>query len=102
MYDLSGSSRLLALLKEVTHPDRGRVLVAAKAYYFGVGGGSREFARLVQDDGHFDVSLAAERLLNVLVLSSTHVPVRDSDKVVRRTAPPLAVPSGVGEPGRRV
>jgi len=54
VYDLSGSSRLLALLKEVTHPDRGRVLVAAKAYYFGVGGGSREFARLVQDDGHFD------------------------------------------------
>lgn len=29
--------------------------IAAKSYYFGVGGGTRQFQSLVEEDGEFDV-----------------------------------------------
>ncbi|XP_011631531.1 histidine protein methyltransferase 1 homolog isoform X2 [Pogonomyrmex barbatus] len=35
----------------------GAVFVAGKAYYFGVGGGMRQFENLVLKDGNFDVTL---------------------------------------------
>jgi hypothetical protein len=34
----------------------GVVFVAAKSYYFGVGGGTEQFSELVKRDGAFDVS----------------------------------------------
>lgn len=57
VYERAPSLRFLELLKRAVAVE-GVALVAAKTYYFGVGGGSREFAGLVREDGFFTVRLA--------------------------------------------
>ena len=59
VYEKGATARLLGLLKAVVGR-RGVALVAAKAYYFGVGGGSREFARAVAADGFFSCEVVRQ------------------------------------------
>ena len=40
-------------------PRTGRALIAAKTYYFGVGGGTASFRRLLAEDGTFEATTAA-------------------------------------------
>ncbi len=39
-------------------PTTGQAWIAAKSYYFGVGGGTASFIRLVEKDGTFNVKTA--------------------------------------------
>lgn len=41
----------LSLLLQVLQPPHGVVFVAAKSFYFGVGGGTASFMQLVKEDG---------------------------------------------------
>lgn len=50
---------LYRAIKACLRPGRGTALVAAKSYYFGVGGGTAAFARLVRDDGAFSCEQVA-------------------------------------------
>ncbi|KAL9332834.1 hypothetical protein ACSQ67_002444 [Phaseolus vulgaris] len=60
VYSVSSLQILYNLIKKcLQHPD-GVVYMAAKKYYFGVGGGSRRFLSLVEKDGVFTSSLVAE------------------------------------------
>lgn len=52
IYNQEGMRKLLALIKTCLGPG-GVALVAAKTYYFGVGGGTREFEAVVASDGEF-------------------------------------------------
>ena len=40
---------------QVLQPPHGVAFVAAKSYYFGVGGGTKSFSKLVKEDGIFEV-----------------------------------------------
>ena len=44
---------LYRAIKACLRPGSGVALVAAKSYYFGVGGGTAAFAKLVREDGCF-------------------------------------------------
>ncbi len=55
IYSERSQRMLLSAMKTLLKPD-GTVFVAAKSYYFGVGGSSIEFQRLVTEDGHFSCS----------------------------------------------
>ncbi|XP_037027450.1 histidine protein methyltransferase 1 homolog [Bradysia coprophila] len=50
IYNANNYGKLLNVFKTKLKDD-GMALVAAKTYYFGVGGGCRDFERLVKDDG---------------------------------------------------
>ena len=58
IYSPDAQERLLGCIKQVLRPPHGVALLAAKSYYFGVGGSMAGFMRLVADDG----VLEAERL----------------------------------------
>lgn len=67
VYSAEAQQRLFDFCASVLKPpgeapsDRGGVMyVAAKTYYFGVGGSMRDFERLVQADGRFDAALVAK------------------------------------------
>lgn len=51
IYSAESQRRLLDAIKQVLQPPHGVVLVAAKSFYFGVGGGTAAFAELVKADG---------------------------------------------------
>uniref|UniRef100_A0A0A9FT43 protein-histidine N-methyltransferase n=1 Tax=Arundo donax TaxID=35708 RepID=A0A0A9FT43_ARUDO len=51
VYALSSLPNLYRLIKKCLHYPGGVVYMAAKKHYFGVGGGSRQFLRLVEEDG---------------------------------------------------
>ncbi|KAJ6637141.1 Histidine protein methyltransferase 1 like [Pseudolycoriella hygida] len=51
IYNLENYWKLLNVFKTKLK-DNGIALVAAKTYYFGVGGGCREFERLIKEDGN--------------------------------------------------
>lgn len=38
----------------------GEAYIASKTYYFGVGGGTRDFIRMVESDNHFAVDVIAQ------------------------------------------
>ncbi|CAJ1849649.1 unnamed protein product [Sphenostylis stenocarpa] len=60
VYSVSSLQILYNLIKKcLQHPD-GVVYMAAKKYYFGVGGGTRRFLSLVEKDGVLTSSLVAE------------------------------------------
>lgn len=50
IYNVNNYGKLLNVLKTKLKDD-GMALVAAKTYYFGVGGGCRDFERLIKEDG---------------------------------------------------
>lgn len=51
IYNTENYGKLLDVFKSKLKDD-GVALVAAKTYYFGVGGGCRDFERLIKDDGN--------------------------------------------------
>ncbi|RDY06860.1 Histidine protein methyltransferase 1-like protein [Mucuna pruriens] len=64
VYSINSLQNLYNLIKKCSiqclqHPD-GVVYMAAKKYYFGVGGGSRRFLSVVEKDGVMTCSLVAE------------------------------------------
>ncbi|CAL8471510.1 g11052 [Coccomyxa elongata] len=55
IYSLDSQQQLLSCIKQCLRPTTGQAWVAAKSYYFGVGGGTASFIRLVEKDGTFNV-----------------------------------------------
>ncbi|CAL5088691.1 unnamed protein product [Urochloa decumbens] len=51
VYALSSLPNLYKLIKKCLHYPGGVVYMAGKKHYFGVGGGTRQFLRLVEEDG---------------------------------------------------
>ncbi|KAL2469424.1 putative methyltransferase family protein [Abeliophyllum distichum] len=60
VYSISALPSLYKLIKKCVSSPHGVVYMAAKKYYFGVGGGSRRFISVVEKDGSFTASLVAE------------------------------------------
>ena len=59
LYHTSSHDKLYRFMKHVLKPD-GEILVAAKRYYFGCGGGVHDFKMLVERDGVMDVRTVRE------------------------------------------
>ncbi|XP_014665437.1 PREDICTED: histidine protein methyltransferase 1 homolog [Priapulus caudatus] len=55
IYSEAAQPHLYSLIKAVLKP-AGAAYVAAKVHYFGVGGGTRQFVHLVEEDGAFNVT----------------------------------------------
>lgn len=74
IYSLESQPKLLAAMKELSRPKDGLVLVAAKSFYFGVGGSVESFCQLLKEDGTFGVSLCKDIEANVprVILKLTH------------------------------
>ncbi|XP_059286115.1 uncharacterized protein LOC132039632 [Lycium ferocissimum] len=60
VYSVSTLPGLYKLVKKCLRSSHGVVYLAAKKYYFGVGGGSRRFISIVEKDGILAASLVAE------------------------------------------
>ncbi|XP_076959069.1 uncharacterized protein LOC143635045, partial [Bidens hawaiensis] len=60
VYSVSSLPALYELIKKCMSRPDGVVYMAAKKYYFGVGGGSRRFISLVEKDGVMVASLIVE------------------------------------------
>ncbi|CAN6469585.1 unnamed protein product [Victoria cruziana] len=60
VYSLSSLQGLYELIKKSLRRPNGTVYLAAKKYYFGVGGGTREFRTMVENDGILESILVAE------------------------------------------
>lgn len=56
IYCIDSQAKLLDLMKKQIKPITGRVLVAGKRHYFGVGGSMEMFKKLVRNDGYFKCS----------------------------------------------
>lgn len=56
IYEADSTSRLWSLIQAQLHFPSGVALVAAKSYYFGVGGSVAAFRSLVEADGRFSCS----------------------------------------------
>jgi len=54
IYSEESQIRLLECIKQVLEPPHGVAYVAAKSYYFGVGGGTHAFQQRVKEDGILD------------------------------------------------
>ena len=74
IYSLDSQPKLLAVLKQLSRQKTGVVYVAAKSFYFGVGGGVESFSQLVREDGTFCVSTCKEIQASVprIILKLTH------------------------------
>lgn len=74
IYSLDSQPKLLSVLKQVSTASTGVVYVAAKTFYFGVGGGVDSFRQLVQGDGTFTVSQCRKIHSSVprVILKLTH------------------------------
>ncbi|XP_074659705.1 histidine protein methyltransferase 1 homolog [Tubulanus polymorphus] len=59
IYNPSSYAKLYDMLKSLLKPD-GRIYLAAKTYYFGVGGGTRQFESLVKTEAEFDIEVCKE------------------------------------------
>ncbi|WZZ88901.1 hypothetical protein YC2023_117480 [Brassica napus] len=51
LYSISAQKRLYELIKRCLAYHDGAVYMAAKKYYFGVGGGTRQFLSMIEKDG---------------------------------------------------
>ncbi|KAJ7294724.1 hypothetical protein O6H91_Y237700 [Diphasiastrum complanatum] len=60
VYSLASLPRLYSLIKKCLRPYYGVVYVAGKKHYFGVGGGTRQFKHLVEDDGIYGAHLVSD------------------------------------------
>eukprot|EP00879_Flechtneria_rotunda_P004231 GHRR01004479.1.p1 GENE.GHRR01004479.1~~GHRR01004479.1.p1 ORF type:complete len:304 (+),score=70.11 GHRR01004479.1:120-1031(+) len=56
IYSLESQEHLLGCIKQVLQPPHGTAYVAAKSFYFGVGGSTTNFAELVKADGILECS----------------------------------------------
>ena len=59
IYSPAQYPRHVAVLKHCMKPPNGEALIAAKSYYFGVGGGTSLFTAAVEKDGTFEVDTVA-------------------------------------------
>ena len=59
IYSLEAIQSLYRCIKACLRPTTGVAYIAAKSYYFGVGGGTAAFRKVVEADGCFDCQLAA-------------------------------------------
>ena len=59
IYSPAAYPKHVAILRHCMKPPHGVALVAAKSYYFGVGGGTRLFAAAAEKDGSFEVDTVA-------------------------------------------
>ena len=59
MHSLEAMRSLYRAIKACLRPGSGAALVAAKSYYFGVGGGTAAFTQLVREDGRFSCEQVA-------------------------------------------
>jgi len=66
LYAVDSMEYLLSVMKAHLKP-KGICLIAAKTYYFGVGGGTQMFMDMVKQDGTCDV----EVIIMLLVLDNT-------------------------------
>ncbi|BDA46890.1 Histidine protein methyltransferase 1 homolog [Coccomyxa sp. Obi] len=55
IYSLDSQQQLLSCIKQCLRPTTGQAWIAAKSYYFGVGGGTASFIRLVEKGSTFNV-----------------------------------------------
>ena len=55
IYSAASQPKLLTTLKQLINPESGVVFLAAKRYYFGVGGSVQMFRELVESEGYFNV-----------------------------------------------
>uniref|UniRef100_A0A7I4C2H8 protein-histidine N-methyltransferase n=1 Tax=Physcomitrium patens TaxID=3218 RepID=A0A7I4C2H8_PHYPA len=60
VYSLASLPKLYELIKKCICPPYGVVYVAGKKHYFGVGGGTRQFKHLVEEDGIMGAHLVAD------------------------------------------
>ncbi|KAJ4723089.1 histidine protein methyltransferase 1-like [Melia azedarach] len=60
VYSISAYQSLYELIKKCISHRRGVVYLAAKKHYFGVGGGTRRFLSVVENDGNMDACLVSE------------------------------------------
>ncbi|KAF9593106.1 hypothetical protein IFM89_020170 [Coptis chinensis] len=60
VYSISSLRSLYELTKKCLSRPHGVIYMAAKKHYFGVGGGTRQFLSMVENDGVMDASLTAE------------------------------------------
>ncbi|XP_078442820.1 putative methyltransferase family protein isoform X2 [Wolffia australiana] len=60
VYSLSSLTNLYGVMKKCLCRETGVAYVAGKKHYFGVGGGTRQFLRVVDDDGEMEGSVIAE------------------------------------------
>ncbi|CAN1164870.1 Histidine protein methyltransferase 1 homolog [Linum perenne] len=60
IYSLSAQQSLYELVKKRVKRPSGVIYMSAKKYYFGVGGGTRQFLSMVDKDGVMAASLVAE------------------------------------------
>ncbi|KAK9177631.1 hypothetical protein WN943_026819 [Citrus x changshan-huyou] len=60
IYSVSAHQSLYGLIKKSISRPHGVVYLAAKKHYFGVGGGTRRFLSMVENDGSMDACLVAE------------------------------------------
>jgi SAM-dependent methyltransferase len=57
LYSTQYHQRLYSFMKKLLKPN-GEILVAAKTYYFGCGGGVRQFEEMVNKKNEMDISVA--------------------------------------------
>lgn len=60
VYSLSSLQKLYGIIKKCLRPPNGVVYLAAKKHYFGVGGGTRQFKSLVEEDGILGAHLVVD------------------------------------------
>ncbi|KAJ9505574.1 hypothetical protein QJQ45_024313 [Haematococcus lacustris] len=91
VYCVEAQQRLVECIKQVLQPPHGVVLVAAKTYYFGVGGGTKTFRQAVKHDGIFEVAQVQPlpHLASPLVLCTS----QDVSHLIARPTPPPATSS---------
>eukprot|EP00038_Savillea_parva_P006042 m.161334 g.161334 ORF g.161334 m.161334 type:complete len:401 (-) comp12060_c1_seq1:36-1238(-) len=84
LYSLESMPELYAVLKSCVATPDGVAYVASKTYYFGVGGGTRDFLALVERDGYFEASTVFEIGGGVKreVIQLRVAPSKSSQKVV--------------------
>lgn len=63
IYNEESSVRLLETIKRTLRPPHGVAIVASKSYYFGVGGGTKAFRKLLMRDGIFEVVSGGSRTI---------------------------------------
>lgn len=59
IYSLESQQQLFNCIKQAIKPPTGVAYIAAKTYYFGVGGGTTSFKKLLKSDGMLEVSTVA-------------------------------------------
>ena len=78
IYSPASQPKLLAALKHLLRPQGGVAYVAAKSYYFGVGGSVSSFTELVERDGYFVIekcrSIDCEISREIMKLQSHFTP----------------------------